>query len=208
MNLLILSGKKQRSHSDKLKPSSHDLSLFQVSIDQINGEKECLCLQFKAQVHLDDPINKNATHLLINVDLHAHIALRGARHVLLREHILKDGRTIYLSVLFQSCITSVYRLRVCLPNLPQCMHPKSVQAMPHRLLPLISRLVNELFIAVAATEVLVLMLLLDGIVVYLVDVSLVHLLRHMVIISHLLLGLCLEGTVAAGAVAEQSTTNL
>ena len=48
MNLLILSGKKQRSHSDKLKPSSHDLSLFQVSIDQINGEKECLCLQFKA----------------------------------------------------------------------------------------------------------------------------------------------------------------
>lgn len=73
--LLILGCQEQRGHSDKLEPCSHDLCLFQVAIDYVYGKKQRLWLQLEAQVHLDDPIYENAPHLLIDVDLHAHVAL-------------------------------------------------------------------------------------------------------------------------------------
>ena len=99
MNLLIFGCEKQCRNSDKLKPCPHDLSLFQIAIDQINGEKECFWLQFKAQVHLDDPIYENASHFLIDIDLHAHVALRGACQVLLRKHVTQDSPPINLSII-------------------------------------------------------------------------------------------------------------
>ena len=75
VDLLVLGRQEQSGHSNKLEPCSHDLCLFQITIDYVDGKKECLWLQLEAQVHLNDPIDKNATHLLIDVDLHAHVAL-------------------------------------------------------------------------------------------------------------------------------------
>ena len=75
VNLFILGRQEQSCYRNELEPCAHDLRFFEIAVDYVYCKKQRLWLQLKAQVHLDDPINKDATHLLINVHLHAHVAL-------------------------------------------------------------------------------------------------------------------------------------
>ena len=75
VNLLILGRQEQSCYRNELEPGAHDLRLFEIAIDYVYSKKQRFWLQLKAQVHLDDPINEDAPHLLINVHLHAHVAL-------------------------------------------------------------------------------------------------------------------------------------
>ena len=68
-NLLILASNKHSRNGNKLKMLSINLLPLEISIDQINRQKQGFRFTFKLKQHLDHPIDQNAPHFLADIVL-------------------------------------------------------------------------------------------------------------------------------------------
>ena len=106
VDLLVLRCNQKCRHCDKLQLSAHDLSLFEVAVNDIDREVQGLRHKVESQVYLDDPINKDSSHLLIDINLLAHVA--DSRQILLFFSLLHvpQNRTQVLSDLLHIILIS------------------------------------------------------------------------------------------------------
>ena len=85
-------------------------------------------------MHLYDPVNKNGSHLLVDVPLAAHVALRGQVSVLYLLHVAQYRATVlgHLLDIVLTCL--VYVLNVLGLHLVDRDSPEVVQTLPDALL--------------------------------------------------------------------------
>ena len=88
INFFILGCDEKRCHTHELYVALHHVEDRKVTIDQVNGEEECLWQQLKFSVHTNNPIDKNSTNVLINVSLVAHVKAIWLREFFCHLHVL------------------------------------------------------------------------------------------------------------------------
>lgn len=71
--LLVFAGDEQRGDTDKLELVSCYSSLAQVSVDKIHCHEQSLWNQPKLDIHIYKPINQYRSHLLVDIQLSAHV---------------------------------------------------------------------------------------------------------------------------------------
>ena len=62
----------------------------QVSVYDANGDKEGLSLQFEFAMDLNEPVNQNSTHFVIDLNLSSHVIGIDSRILLGIEKMLKN----------------------------------------------------------------------------------------------------------------------
>lgn len=73
VDLLVLRSKKHGCNSNQLKLGSTHLVVLQVSVNDVDGQVQGLGHHFKLEMNLDQPVNKDATHSLIDEVLLRHV---------------------------------------------------------------------------------------------------------------------------------------
>ena len=67
VDLLVLGRDEHRRDADQLQVAALDLLLLEVAIDQVDGQVQGLRHQLELQVHLDEPVDEDRAHLLVDV---------------------------------------------------------------------------------------------------------------------------------------------
>ena len=72
VDLLVLGRDEHRGHTDELQLVARNRLLLEESVDQVGGEVEGLRHELEFEVDLNEPVDQNRTHLLVNVRLLRH----------------------------------------------------------------------------------------------------------------------------------------
>ena len=74
VDLLVLARGEKRGNADQLELLPADLGFFEIAIDEVNGQEEGLVDELELQVDVDEPVDENGAHFLIDVCLLGHVA--------------------------------------------------------------------------------------------------------------------------------------
>ena len=87
IDFFILASNQHRSDTDQLQLRTLDITPLKEAINQVNGKEQRLWHALELVVDLDEPVNKNRTHLLIYISLfRCHEPVLGGMYFLLFEH--------------------------------------------------------------------------------------------------------------------------
>lgn len=106
-DLLVLASDQHGADTHELQVLFGHHHLFQVPVDQVDGQKQTLYLELELEVHLDDPVNEDAPHPFGDVRLLFHILRLGLVVVFDLEVVLHDGRSEFDHVLRVGCMPDV-----------------------------------------------------------------------------------------------------
>ena len=82
IDFLVLAGDEQRAHADQLQLVAVRRVAHEVPVEDVDAQPEREGLQLEAVVHLDQPVDQNGAHFLVDVLLRVHVGL--GRVLLLR----------------------------------------------------------------------------------------------------------------------------
>ena len=74
VDLFILTGREKGGNAHQLELLSGNLGPLQVTIDQINRQEEGLIDKLKLEMDVDEPVDENGAHFLIDIGLLGHVA--------------------------------------------------------------------------------------------------------------------------------------
>ena len=83
VDLLVLAREEQRRHADELQVRPLDGRPEQVAVDEVHREVQRLGHELELEVHLDQPVDEDRAHLLVDVRLLPHVRRAHARLQLL-----------------------------------------------------------------------------------------------------------------------------
>jgi len=73
VDFFVLASNQQRGDSDELEFGAGDDLLFQVAVDEVDGEVEGFRDELELGVDLDQPVDENGAHALVDVGLVVHV---------------------------------------------------------------------------------------------------------------------------------------
>lgn len=74
LDFLVLGADQHAGDSDQLQLAPVHVLLREIAVDRADRHLECFGQQLELEVHLDQPVHKNAPHLLVHVALVLHLA--------------------------------------------------------------------------------------------------------------------------------------
>ena len=99
VDLLVLAREEQRRHADELQVRPLDGRPEQVAVDEVHREVQRLGHELELEVHLDQPVDEDRAHLLVDVRLLPHVRRAHARLQLLLPEVDVPVRVIAVSVM-------------------------------------------------------------------------------------------------------------
>lgn len=102
--------------------------LLQIAVDQVDCEEECLGFHPELHLHLDDPIDEDASHLGVDVRLLVDVALRRDRLQLVFLHVLEDIAGVLSHVAALVHVESIAELGVLQAHLVHSLVPELLDA--------------------------------------------------------------------------------
>ena len=94
VDLLVLAREEQRRHADELQVRPLDGRPEQVAVDEVHREVQRLGHELELEVHLDQPVDEDRAHLLVDVRLLPHVRRAHARLQLLLPEVDVPARVI------------------------------------------------------------------------------------------------------------------
>lgn len=82
VNLFILGGNEHRGAAHELELGARDGAALEEAVDDVDGEVQRLGAELKLEVHLDEPVNEDLTHLGVDVRLLLHVRRGGGPNTL------------------------------------------------------------------------------------------------------------------------------
>ena len=99
VDLLVLAREEQRRHADELQVRPLDGRPEQVAVDEVHREVQRLGHELELEVHLDQPVDEDRAHLLVDVRLLPHVRRAHARLQLLLPEVDVPARVMAVSVM-------------------------------------------------------------------------------------------------------------
>lgn len=122
-DFFVLGRDEHRGESDKLKLLERHNSERQEAVDDVDGKEEGFGEQAELVVNLDEPVDKNAAHLPLQVLLVVHV-VRVGHGLLLREASVQNSSGQYFMHRCDAC-------KNARRNLPRA--PEGIQKSPRRI---------------------------------------------------------------------------
>ena len=88
VDLLVLGGDQKAGNTDELELGTLDLLDRKVPVDEVDGEVQRLRHQLELEVNLDQPIDEDGTHALVDVGLVLHVGGAGQGELLLVTEVI------------------------------------------------------------------------------------------------------------------------
>jgi len=90
VDLLILAGGEKRGDSNQLKLLSADLSFLKIAVNEVHCQEQGLVDKLELEMDVDQPVDENRAHFLIDVGLLGHVTGLGKETSLVGSEALED----------------------------------------------------------------------------------------------------------------------
>lgn len=122
VDFFVFASYQHRCHSDQLQVLSGDFFFFEISVDQVDGQVQCLRDQLELVVHVHQPVHQDRAHFLVDVLLGlGHVVTSRLCFFFLSEAVLENILSEISNLLGIPTVHSIHNTKLTLVKMVESL---------------------------------------------------------------------------------------